>query len=276
MGSFIFDNRDDLSEYHYILKAASEDYWFAARPSKIMEYESKFGGNFCIVLYGSDEIDDCYIPPFEDIKHLFRNEFLYDGARWMGSISGNLLRIRNSGTSLSVSGFYNALELLGNEVEHDSSKTTGESQNLYNVDNEPELAHLEIYIERFNEIYRNATPRKRIVISNQIARPNAITDYLKKIQRYTCQICGKLGFRQGNGKRYVETHHVVELHKLMPGSYCSDNIIVVCANCHKKLHYARIEYISTDNSQIVLKINDEQFQFSRNMISPQDMDTSNV
>jgi len=266
MGSFIFDNRDDLSEYHYILKAASGDYWFAARPSKINEYLAKFQDNFCIVLYGSDDIDDCYIFPFRYIKNLFDNEFLYDGTRWMGSISNNLLRIRNSKTSISVSGYYNAIDLLNNEVE-DKDLEINEPQGIYNVDTEIELSQLEDHIAKFNEKYRNSTPRKRISISEQIARPNAITDYLKKIQNYTCQICGELGFLQSNGKRYIETHHIIELHKHIKGSYCSDNVVVVCANCHKKLHYARIEYISTDGDQIFLKINDEQFQFLRNVVS---------
>ena len=270
MGSYVFDNRDDLSEYHYILKAASGDYWFAARPSKINEYNAKFGDNFCIVLYGSDEIDDCYVLPFIYIKNLFKNEFLYDGTRWMGSISENLLRIRNSGTTLSVTSCYNAFELLDNEDKTDATEAIGEPEGLYNVDTDIELPHLEAYIARFNELYRNATPRKRITISNQIARPSAITDYLKQIQNYTCQICGELGFLQSNGKRYVETHHIIELHKFMPGSYCSDNVVVVCANCHKKLHYARVDYLVVDEKQIVLKINDVEYQFTRNVISPAD------
>lgn len=268
MGSFIFDNRDDLSEYHYILKAASGDYWFAARPSKINEYNAKFGGNFCIVLYGSDEIDDCYVLPFSYIKNLFITEFLYDGTRWMGSISNNLLRIRNSKAVISVSGHYNSLDLLSNEDEPKDNLEINEPQDLYNVDFDIELPQLKHHIAKFNEKYRNATPRKRISVSEQIARPNAITDYLKQIQNYTCQICSELGFPQSNGKRYIETHHIIELHKFIQGSYCSDNVVVVCANCHKKLHYARVDYVSVDERQIVLRINDSQYEFLRNVISP--------
>jgi hypothetical protein len=267
MGSFIFDNRDSLSAYHYVRKAAAEDYWFDIRFGKLREYIAQFGEGFCIVLYASEQFDNCYILPFGFVKDLFKDEFLYNGTRWMGSISGDLLRVRNSGTTLSVSGCYNAFELLG-EDQPQTPKTMGESQNLYQVENDIELSHLEAHIAKFNEIYQNATPQKRITISNQIARPNAITDYLKQIQNYICQICGELGFMQSNGKRYIETHHIIELHRSIPGSYCSDNIIVVCANCHRKLHYAPVDYVFVDERQIVLKINDVQYQFTRNVISP--------
>ena len=267
MSSFIFDNRDDLSIHHYILKAGSGDYWFAARPSKIKDYQNKYGDNFCVVLYGSDEIDECYILPFSFIKPLFKSEFLYTGTRWMGSISNNLLRIRNSRVAISVSGYYNALDLLGSENELENNSEISESQGLYDVDADIELSNIKDYISEFNKKYRNATPRKRISISEQIARPNAITDFLKRFQNYTCQICGEAGFLQNNGKNYVETHHIVELHKFIPGSYCSDNIVVVCATCHKKLHYALVNYVSVDERQIVLKINGVQYQFERNVIS---------
>jgi len=267
MGSFIFDNRDNLSEFHYIRKAGADDYWFDISNGKLEKYLAKYGDNFCIVLSGSNEIDDCYILPFDYIKDLFRNEFLYDKTRWMGSISENLLRIRKSRTSLSVTAYHNAFELLDNEDKIEVAEAIRESTSLYNVDNDIELPHLKAHIARFNDVYRNATPRKRITLSNQIARPNAITDYLKQIQNYTCQICGELGFLQTNGKRYVETHHIIELHKFIPGSYCSDNVVVVCANCHKKLHYARVEYLEVNERRIVLKINDNEYQFTRNVIS---------
>jgi len=267
MGSFILENRDNLSEFHYIRKARAVDFWFDISIGKLKNYITQYGDKFCVVLFGSEEIDHCYILPFDYIKDLFKNEFLYDETRWMGSISKDLLRIRNSGRTISVTGYYNAFELLTEEDNGELGRSISEAESLYHVENEIELIHLEDYVAKFNEMYQGATPRKRLTISNRIARPNAITDFLKKIRNYTCQICGELGFLQNNGKRYVETHHIIELHKLISGSYCSDNLVVVCANCHKKLHFARVDYLFVDNKQIMLRINGTQYQFSRNIIS---------
>ena len=60
---------------------------------------------------------------------------------------------------------------------------------------------------------------------------------------------------------------MIELHNLVPDSYCSDNIIVVCANCHRKFHYANISYINFTNDLISIQINGETFMFERNIIS---------
>jgi 5-methylcytosine-specific restriction endonuclease McrA len=185
---------------------------------------------------------------------------------WVG-LSVHTYKFTQPFSKHSLTGYFNAFGLLGNVSESEGKKVVGESQTLYDVDKDVELPHLGEHIMRLNTNFQNATPHKRITISEQIARPNAITDYLKRNQNYTCQICGELGFFQSNGKRYIEAHHIIELHKSIPGSYCSDNVVIVCANCHKKLHYARIEYVSIDERKIVLRINNVQYQFFRNIIS---------
>jgi hypothetical protein len=42
MGSFIFDNRDSLSEFHYIRKAGADDYWCDISLGKLKNYIAKF------------------------------------------------------------------------------------------------------------------------------------------------------------------------------------------------------------------------------------------
>ncbi len=87
------------------------------------------------------------------------------------------------------------------------------------------------------------------------------------MKNYKCVICEEKGFIQRNDIPYIEAHHIIELHKLMPGSYCSDNIIIVCSNCHKKLHYAKVTYSKINNSEVTVKINDCEYNFNRTIIS---------
>jgi 5-methylcytosine-specific restriction enzyme A len=110
-------------------------------------------------------------------------------------------------------------------------------------------------------------PQKRVIVSEEVARPNAITDYLKSLQRYTCQICKSAGFAQRNGSLYSEAHHIIELHDLIPGSYCSDNIVIVCPTCHKKLHYANTAYSCINERAVRVTINKTRMDFERNIVA---------
>jgi predicted HNH restriction endonuclease len=74
------------------------------------------------------------------------------------------------------------------------------------------------------------------------------------------------GFQQEGGTKYAEAHHIIELHQLIPGSYCSDNIIVVCPTCHRKLHYALVKYDILSEEHVAVEIKGEKFSFTRNIL----------
>ena len=266
MSSYIADNLDMLTQQHYIRRASASDYWFDFTLGKLEAYQTTFGEWFCLILYASDTEDDSYVLPYWHVKHLFKEEYLDSRRRWVGSISNNLLRIRRSNQSMSISAYYNAFEYLEQDAK-DVLSIIKEPEILYDVGEEVNLANLAQRIQMFNERYNNSEPYKRKRLSEYIARPNAITDYLKKVRNFTCQICGQRGFTQRNGSRYIEAHHIIELHNLVPGSLCSDNIVIVCANCHRKLHYAYIVYNPDSTDLISIEINGEHFTFERNNIS---------
>lgn len=265
MSSYIADNLTVLSEKHYIRKAGASDYWFDFTYRKLGQYQAKYGNDFCLVLYASSTQDDSYILPYSHVKHLFSEDYLDERLRWVGSISGNLLYIRRNNQSMSISAYYNAFDYL--EEADDDVAILREPRILYNVEEKIKLSDLIQHIRFINEKYREAAPQKQMRISETIARPNAITDYLKALHNYTCQICGQEGFVQRNGSRYAETHHLTELHKLISGSLCADNILVVCANCHRKLHYANVVYKACNHNTVSGEINGEPFAFERNVIS---------
>lgn len=267
MSSFTADNLETLSQRHYVRKAGAIDYWFDFTQNKLEQYRSKFGDSFCLVLYASDTDDDSYVLPYSHVKHLFSDQYIDDRKRWVGSIDSNLLRVRRNNQTMSLSAYYNAFECLNEEFIDENSNVISEPEALYDVQDEIRLNDLQDRIRAFNEAYRQVEPRKQKRISEYISRPNAITDYLKKYRNFTCQLCGEIGFVQKNGTRYIEAHHIIEIHELLAGSLCSDNIIVLCATCHRKLHYAKVVYEVEDNDNFVIQINDERFVVERNIIS---------
>ena len=82
----------------------------------------------------------------------------------------------------------------------------------------------------------------------------ALTRYLKELYKNECQICG-FAFKKENGEKYSECHHLIPLGE--NGSDTLENVIVVCANCHRMLHYAKVEFGELRDNKIVIEINGE-------------------
>lgn len=86
-------------------------------------------------------------------------------------------------------------------------------------------------------LYQNSTPEMRRFLATRYERPSRVTQLIKNKLGSTCQICGYEGFSMRNGKRYCEVHHLFHLAKQLPGSLAPRQLVVVCATCHRKLHY---------------------------------------
>ncbi len=220
-----------------------------------------------MVINGSETENDAYVLPYKVFKGFFTEDYLDHRNRWNGTIKDNIIKLTLTANNkpnkyLSVGAFYNAFSFLVSNLPDENEIHVVTTDSL-----EINLSNLQKLIQEFNEHYSSIAPEKRITVSERIARPNAITDYIKKIQKFTCQICKLPGFQQKNGSKYIEAHHIIELHDLIPGSYCSDNIITACPTCHRKLHYASVLY-QTQNEQIVsVIINGQAYSFQRNVIS---------
>lgn len=87
--------------------------------------------------------------------------------------------------------------------------------------------------EDFEEL-KNKQPLSKTII--YFKRNRKIVQQLKKIYNNQCQIC-EFTFKKDNGENYSETHHLIPLGE--NGFDNIKNLIVVCPNCHKKLHYAK-------------------------------------
>jgi hypothetical protein len=72
-------------------------------------------------------------------------------------------------------------------------------------------------------------------------RPSAITMYVKENRGSNCQLCGYEGFRKRNGTLYCEVHHLFHLSKNPPPMCLGpEYLVVLCATCHRRMHYADV------------------------------------
>lgn len=72
-------------------------------------------------------------------------------------------------------------------------------------------------------------------------RPSAVTKYVKQTRGSTCQLCGYKGFKKRTGGLYCEVHHLFHLSKNPPPMCLGpDYLVVLCATCHRRMHYADI------------------------------------
>ena len=87
-------------------------------------------------------------------------------------------------------------------------------------------------------------PELREKVSKQIER-GPIGQKLKKHNGYRCQLCEALGhdpisFVKASGKPYVEAHHVTPVSELQIGSLGAGNIMILCANHHRQMHFGDV------------------------------------
>lgn len=91
---------------------------------------------------------------------------------------------------------------------------------------------------------------------------------VKEATGHRCQICkaqgaDPIGFRKRSGEPYVEAHHVTFVSTLEPGSLGPSNLIAVCANNHRQLHYGNVELIRSTDLAFTLRIDDDAVRVPR-------------
>lgn len=100
-------------------------------------------------------------------------------------------------------------------------------------------------LEDIEDKYRDASPEVKERQSRYIER-GPVGAKVKKLNAFKCQICDALGhhphaFLKPNGEPYVEAHHVMPVSKLEKGSLHAANIMTLCANHHRQLHFGGVE-----------------------------------
>ena len=122
-------------------------------------------------------------------------------------------------------------------------------------------------VVEFNSIYGSATPKQQQRLSRLLEQGTYVGRKLAELHNYTCQICKQRGFEQKNGRPYIETHHILALHKKEPHSVCSDNILIVCPTCHRKLHFTDVDIQPLPDEKMLILMNDKEFIVKRNTLN---------
>lgn len=113
-------------------------------------------------------------------------------------------------------------------------------------------------IEKLEKKMKAQKPEIKERISNFIER-GAISKKVKKLNNYRCSLCEALGnltnsFIKQNDEFYIETHHVEPVSKIKMGVLSITNLITVCANHHRQLHYGKVELIENSEKHFVFII----------------------
>ena len=77
------------------------------------------------------------------------------------------------------------------------------------------------------------------------ARANFPSEEINKIHRRAqnkCEFCECQTFEKKNGEMYFEIHHIV--HYSDGGENSSQNCVLLCPNCHRKIHFAKKEIVN--------------------------------
>jgi predicted HNH restriction endonuclease len=93
--------------------------------------------------------------------------------------------------------------------------------------------------------FLKASPEVKERVSRTIER-GPVGRAVKKALGFQCQLCAALGqhplgFHKKNGEPYVEAHHVMPVSALQVGSLAASNIMVLCANHHRQMHYGNVK-----------------------------------
>jgi hypothetical protein len=126
-----------------------------------------------------------------------------------------------------------------------------ENLNTDNKDNELQQIEIELLEDLHLPRLTNET---REVIVKQIKRYHSIAENCKRKYNNRCQIkgCG-FTFKKQNGEFYSEAHHLIPLSK--GGTQEENNVIILCPNHHRMMHYADVEIGDFEQNGRKLRIN---------------------
>ena len=117
-----------------------------------------------------------------------------------------------------------------------------------------------------NNRYSGTPPEERVRLAQKyLDRGSAVTNALKNLLGAKCQICGWIGFQKKNGNDcFIEAHHLVQVANKEEGALCTDNIILVCPNCHREIHYGHNFQVTSNDDYVDIVLSGRQTRIKRN------------
>ena len=215
----------------------------------------------------SDEKDNkspCWRVQIRFLSKNLHNPILIDELKSSGKISSELLLGGFQGSSFQIptTDFkyvmerlkFHPEELIFNATKDDFKNTS---------------------VNELQDKFQDAAPEVKERTSRYIER-GSIGNQVKKHNEYKCQICEKLGinpygFKKKSGERYVEAHHVMPVSEGQKGSLAASNIMTLCPNHHRQMHYGAVDVKFTASSFLVT-IDGDEIEIPR-AVNLEDFDT---
>jgi predicted RNA-binding protein with PUA-like domain len=158
-----------------------------------------------------------------------------------------IARLRRERPNISrqlLEGFQAATFPISADDSHAVMELLGE--NVEDIPPPPELGLLTPgKLAELEARYLNASPEVRERLSRTIER-GPIGACVKRVNDFKCQLCAALGrnpigFKKKNGEPYVEAHHVMPVAKQQIGSLAASNVLTLCANHHREVHFSVVD-----------------------------------
>lgn len=99
-------------------------------------------------------------------------------------------------------------------------------------------------------------------VTRSYERLRSVRDFVISTRGTVCQLCGRQGFLKRDGSRYCEVHHLFQLSESPPPECLgSEYVVVLCATCHRRMHFAKVDPpIKSDDGWTVM-IDDQKHHF---------------
>jgi hypothetical protein len=128
------------------------------------------------------------------------------------------------------------------------SSLEGENTFLHDAKN---IIFLERRIAEIDQENKENPPSTSDQYVKRYERDTTLVRLLKELRGNACQLCGYT-FRKSDGEYYSECHHMDSLAN--GGLDVSKNMLILCANCHRRIHYAKISIIEHNIKEIIINM----------------------
>ena len=91
-------------------------------------------------------------------------------------------------------------------------------------------------IDQFTLDSENATERRQTIVESFVRSPEVRARVLTR-SGGRCESCNASGFLLPDGRRFLETHHIIPLSE--DGPDIDANVIAICPNEHREAHYGK-------------------------------------
>ena len=127
-----------------------------------------------------------------------------------------------------------------------------------------ELDNSKVALNEYRRLVDTMPVRRRGYVSRQSNQtrertPHNLRVLLEGIYQGYCQVCD-FTFLKKNDKPYFEIHHIDPVEGHQP-----QNLIVVCANCHRQFQFANVDHTFNDEGWLI-KVNFNQSFYDINQV----------